>query len=232
MQKTLAISAITLSVAALSATSAQAVSTSTQQEITALGSITAGALAGGPLGAVAGLLGGVWLVEKIGQAGTAESAAASLADANAALDAGSQRVAMLELALADARAEREQMARSMLESLQVALLFRTGDSSLTDGGIQRLGSLASYLKRNPDVTIRVAGYADPRGDDQANLSLSQARAARVAEQLIAFGVPEERLSVNGFGESESVAAAGDVDGFALERRVVIELTREQALSAR
>ena len=63
-----------------------------------------------------------------------------------------------------------------LDQLQLEMLFKTGDSSLTPGGIDRLGLLAAFLEKNLDLDIVIAGFSDPRGNSAANLALSKARA--------------------------------------------------------
>ena len=110
------------------------------------------------------------------------------------------------------------------------MMFKTGQATLNKQGQARLKTLARYLKRNPELIVRVHGFADPRGPAADNLSLSKARAAAVADSLIASGVPAKRLQVNGYGERQSVAASSDVDAMAMERKVVIELARPRGVA--
>jgi outer membrane protein OmpA-like peptidoglycan-associated protein len=49
------------------------------------------------------------------------------------------------------------------------------------------------------------------------------RARRVAEVLSAAGVPEERILVEAHGKVEAAAADGDLDAYALERRVTVRV---------
>ena len=146
-----------------------------------------------------------------------------LVDTQRRLSTTEQELARVESGLDDALREQAQFARLALEQLQLEMLFRTNDSQLTEAGQERLALLATFLQRNPDLTVRIAGYADPRGDVDANMALSRARAQRVAEQLILAGVQGSRLTVTAHGESQSLAAEGDTEGYALERRVHIVL---------
>jgi outer membrane protein OmpA-like peptidoglycan-associated protein len=82
-------------------------------------------------------------------------------------------------------------------------------------------TLAAVLAKSPALTVRLDGYADPRGSAEANLKLSQARADAVRDLLLAAGVPEQALEVNAYGNSQSIAQ--DRDGYALERRVRLTL---------
>ena len=71
--------------------------------------------------------------------------------------------------------------------------------------------------------MHVAGYADPRGSDAYNDALSLRRAQEVAAVLTAAGLPATRISVESHGKSESQSEEGDLDGYALERRVTVRL---------
>jgi outer membrane protein OmpA-like peptidoglycan-associated protein len=53
------------------------------------------------------------------------------------------------------------------------------------------------------------------------MKLSEARADAVRDLFLAAGVREDALEVNAYGKSRSTA--GDIDGYALERRVRLTL---------
>jgi len=60
---------------------------------------------------------------------------------------------------------------------------------------------AQWLKEHPDVRFDLAGYADPHGDIDYNLVLSQKRADTVKWELIQLGVAEDRIAFSiGWGE--------------------------------
>jgi outer membrane protein OmpA-like peptidoglycan-associated protein len=66
----------------------------------------------------------------------------------------------------------------------------------------RVDQLAAIvLSGPPDARYEVRGYTDSVGDADANLHLSDERAAAVVEALVAAGVPEQQLSAVGFGET-------------------------------
>jgi outer membrane protein OmpA-like peptidoglycan-associated protein len=69
----------------------------------------------------------------------------------------------------------------------------------------------------------VAGYADPRGSDAYNDELSLRRATNVAAVLTSAGVPRERIHIEAHGKTEAGDASGDLDAYALERRVTVRL---------
>ena len=75
----------------------------------------------------------------------------------------------------------------------------------------------------PDVIVKVDGYADPRGTESENLKLSSDRAEAVRAALMAGGIADSRIVVSAHGEDGVTTPEGDVDGYALNRRVVITL---------
>ena len=117
-------------------------------------------------------------------------------------------------------AAREQAAK-VIDGLQGDVLFRTGSAEIDAETARDIGVIAGVLTKSPALTVRLDGYADPRGSEDLNLKLSQARAEAVRDLLLAAGVPEQALEVNAYGKSESTAQ--DVDGYAFERRVRLTL---------
>ncbi len=81
-----------------------------------------------------------------------------------------------------------------------------------------------FLAEQPEIDVMLSGYADPRGDDEFNLELSEQRVRSVADSLQASGVGPERITINAYGDRQSSAVDGDLDAYALERRVTIELS--------
>jgi outer membrane protein OmpA-like peptidoglycan-associated protein len=117
-------------------------------------------------------------------------------------------------------AAREQAAK-VIDGLQGDVLFRTGSAQIDEETARDIEVIAGVLTKSPALTVRLDGYADPRGSDELNLKLSQARADAVRDLLLAAGVPGQALEVNAYGKSQSTAV--DVDGYAFERRVRLTL---------
>jgi len=215
---------------ALAAQSAQAIETETRQDLTAITTIAVATVAAGPVGFVLGGVGASWLVEQVEAADQRDQAQAQLRRTHEELDTAHEELLAIRGELEDARLEQARFAQLALEQLQLEMLFKSNESRLTTAGEDRLALLATFLLRHPDLTVHIAGYADPRGDAHSNLALSRARAERVAQHLVAAGVSDGRLEVLAFGEEQSSALPGDTDAYALERRVHISL--EQGLTAR
>lgn len=64
-----------------------------------------------------------------------------------------------------------------------------------------------YAEHTPEAKIVVRGYADPRGSDRYNMKLSERRIATVKAFLIAQGIPEDKISVEAFGDGKPLNAA-------------------------
>ena len=108
--------------------------------------------------------------------------------------------------------------------------FRTGETGVRDSDKARLAKLGALVAGLPDVRVRVSGFADARGDESLNLSLSQERAEMVARELEKAGIPKERLVIEAMGERfASTDAASDDQAF--ERCVEIRLESWQALAS-
>lgn len=186
-----------------------------------VGATTAGVVLGGPLGLLGGGLVAAWMHETMDEAAEAETAKRELAGSEQALAAA-------EAQLAIARETSEHYAQLVLDQLQLEMLFKTGETQLTNTGQLRLAALAEFLVANPEVAIRLDGYADPRGGETYNQQLSMGRVNHVAHLLEQQGVDPARIASFSHGASRSTAADGDLDAYALERAVKIELSNGNA----
>ncbi len=79
--------------------------------------------------------------------------------------------------------------------------FDSGKSELKPDGLPILSKQDEILKGYfPKVDVYVCGHTDSTGGDDLNLKLSLDRARVVSDFLVARGVPQERLKVQGFGK--------------------------------
>ncbi len=154
-----------------------------------------------------------------------------------------QRSAKKSEALARRQAEAAQLA-SEIEKLNGSLSsiegkagsvgatvqFRTGQTQVRDSDRARLAKLGSLVADFDSVRVRVSGFADARGNEQLNQTLSQERAEMVARELEKAGVPKERLVVEAMGERFASTAAG-TDDQAFERCVEIRFEAAAALAS-
>jgi len=86
-----------------------------------------------------------------------------------------------------------------------------------------LNQVAQVLSEYNQTYIDVYGHTDSTGTDAYNMTLSERRAASVADYLAGRGVQSARLGTRGFGESQPVASNESEDGRAANRRVEIKI---------
>ena len=107
--------------------------------------------------------------------------------------------------------------------------FEFGTAVLRAGSLEVLEGLAQLLQAHPEYAkVEIRGYADPQGDAEPNLRLSQRRAERIRDALIRFGVASERLAAVGFGESDPIAPGQRISDNRQNRRVefvIVEVQR-------
>lgn len=116
----------------------------------------------------------------------------------------------------------------MQAGIDMDLLFRTDEYSLTDTTGDRLAQMAASLAGMPEVRIQLDGFSDERGDAKYNYTLSQKRVEFVRNLFIAAGVHPTRINMSAHGES--VAQDANLDSYALERRVSVRLFIDNAQS--
>jgi hypothetical protein len=68
-----------------------------------------------------------------------------------------------------------------------------------------------YLEYDPNAKLSLSGYADERGSDMYNQSLSERRVQRVKEFLISQGLPENKIETAAYGEEKPIDKATVID---------------------
>lgn len=206
----------------------QVKSASKQENIGIVTGLAVGAAAGGPIGAVIGAAAGAWMGDHYHKQIVARR------DAEKGLDLSegertrlAQNVSELNgtLAQSQERGEQLDLALSHTDEVQTDVGFRTNDDAIQTQSLpplMKLGALAAAL---PDAKVRVDGYADPRGSEAVNETLSKRRADAVATVLASAGVAPDHIIVAAHGKSESTSTDGDIDGYAFDRRVTVRIER-------
>lgn len=72
-----------------------------------------------------------------------------------------------------------------------------------------LDKLFDFLEINDNLIVEINSHTDARGSDKYNQDLSQRRAKSCVDYLISKGIPKERLSPRGFGESDPAILLDD-----------------------
>ena len=86
-----------------------------------------------------------------------------------------------------------------------------------------LNQIGEVLMQYPESRIEIHGHTDSDGSDSYNLKLSQDRAQSVGMYFYNRGVAQQRISVQGFGESSPVADNASAAGKAKNRRVEVKI---------
>jgi outer membrane protein OmpA-like peptidoglycan-associated protein len=201
---------------------------SKQETIGVVTGLAVGAVAGGPVGAILGATAGAWLGDRYHKESVAnKTLTTDLGQSETRRTMLTQNVTELNASLADARSKSDQLDLTLkkTDELQTDVSFRTNDDSINVQSVSPLLKLGALAASMPDVKVRVAGYADPRGSDELNDALSRRRAEAVAAVLAKAGVPQDHMIIEGHGKSESTATEGDLDAYAFDRKVTVRLER-------
>ena len=75
-------------------------------------------------------------------------------------------------------------------------------ADMRPGGIEKLNQVASDLLSGDEIDqVKVIGHTDRLGTDEYNLNLSLNRANTIRQYLISKGIPDDRITATGAGES-------------------------------
>jgi outer membrane protein OmpA-like peptidoglycan-associated protein len=184
-----------------------------------------GAGVGAAAGAVAGAVIG-------NQSGNPRTGAAIGAVAGAAIGAAVGR-----------RMDKQEQELRQIEGVEVSrpsegeievrltndILFDVDSSSLRPESRATLRDLANNFRQYTDINIiDVEGHTDSTGTDDYNLRLSDRRADSVRDFLVSEGVPGNRISARGYGETQPKASNNTAEGRQLNRRVEIHIRAVQS----
>ena len=86
-----------------------------------------------------------------------------------------------------------------------------------------LNEAVATLKAEGGIAVIVEGHTDSVGTDASNQKLSHRRADAVRQYLVKHGIPANRITAEGFGESRPVASNDTADGRAQNRRVELRV---------
>ena len=112
-----------------------------------------------------------------------------------------------------AKAENEQVVVEALltpimpiiterEVILQPIYFEFNKSNITAEGATELDKLVMVMNEYPNMVIFAKSHTDSRGSDKYNMNLSDRRAKATVQYLVSKGISKERISGQGFGESE------------------------------
>lgn len=84
------------------------------------------------------------------------------------------------------------------------IYYDLGKYNIRQDAAYELDKLVSVLKDNPHISIELSSHTDSRGNNDSNLNLSQKRAEAAAQYMISQGIPKDRITAKGYGETKLV----------------------------
>ena len=124
--------------------------------------------------------------------------------------------------------QQDKLLDILTTDLSLDIYFRSGSTNIESFYPARLLAIADLMKNMQQLEIHLDGYTDRRGDKTKNIALANERITRVRQQLIDAGVNENRIVSKAFGEMKMVSAAGDLEAYTFDRKVVIHFKRSSA----
>ncbi len=218
MKKALLASAI-IAASTTQLPSTQAASLETKQAGVATAGVITGALVGGPVGMLAAFVGSIYVAEQMENNEEAKQLEKQYQLSQTQLHEVTRQLHAAHTTIND-------FENITLDQLELQVMFKTGDDTLTPQNQQALDTLAKFLVDNDELSIQLDGYADPRGTDEYNNVLSQYRAHSVKEALVAAGVSAERINITAHGAAP-ITTGKDAETYALERRVDIQIINQK-----
>lgn len=113
--------------------------------------------------------------------------------------------------------DRDGCERQVVIDLE-GVHFAFDKATLTPDSRSTLDAAVEILRNHPQLEVEVAGHTDNIGTASYNLDLSKRRARVVYEYLIDNGISADRLTTEGYGESEPIAGNDTEAGRAENRR--------------
>ena len=130
----------------------------------------------------------------------------------------------------DINLQQEDIMNILVSDLSLDVYFRSGSTDIEKFYPARLTAIADLVNTMNKLELHLDGYTDRRGDKTQNLALANERIDKVREQLINAGVDESRIVSKAFGEAKMKSAAGNLEAYTFDRRVVIRFERSSSIS--
>jgi outer membrane protein OmpA-like peptidoglycan-associated protein len=106
---------------------------------------------------------------------------------------------------------------------QNKIVFLSGTAIVNEASRPSVVRAAALLKSCDTARVEVAGHTDNLGSPATSLPLSQQRADAVKATLVKLGVPADRITSRGYGETRPVASNRTAAGRIANRRVEIRV---------
>ena len=98
------------------------------------------------------------------------------------------------------------------------IYFNFNDSSLTQPAQSQSQNVASFMKKYPNVLVKVEGHCDVRGEAEYNMGLGSRRAMSVIQYVVDLGVPSVSLFSISYGKEKPVDLGTTEEAHSKNRR--------------
>ncbi|HET8753093.1 MAG TPA: OmpA family protein, partial [Salinimicrobium sp.] len=109
------------------------------------------------------------------------------------------------------------------------ILFDLNKATIRSESEETLQAIADIMKEYPSTVFHIGGHTDSTGSAEYNETLSRERAASVREFLIGAGIPANRMTSEGYGETKPISSNNTAQGRQENRRVEISLDKEKEM---
>lgn len=106
----------------------------------------------------------------------------------------------------DAEMKIDAFAKSADKTIIVAenIYYPTNEYKVTPDIAKKLDVIANNLIKNKSYKLEIYSHTDAKGDDAANLELSNKRSTAVLDYMVSKGIDKNRLSAKGMGETKII----------------------------
>ena len=105
------------------------------------------------------------------------------------------------------------------------IYFEANKSDLRPESSSALDELVTFLKTNPNIYVEIGGHTNGLPSDGFCQKLSNDRANKVVEYLIANGIPADHLTWKGYGKTQPIADNATVTGRRQNQRVELKVMK-------
>lgn len=116
----------------------------------------------------------------------------------------------------------DEMIKKLIEDGYVNVYFKFNSTTPETYSLESINYLIKYMTENSGASAQLIGYADEIGNPSNNQVLSEKRAQKVKDIMVASGIAGNRLTTTGNGEDASVDKSS-APARQLVRRVTFKL---------
>jgi outer membrane protein OmpA-like peptidoglycan-associated protein len=105
------------------------------------------------------------------------------------------------------------------------VLFKISSDELLPEAFPEIDNLATVMKEDSTMVIRLEGHTDIDGPKRMNKTLSKKRMQQVKLHLVNRGVKKDRIKLKWYGEKKPLIKKGTVDQRKINRRVEVRILK-------